>query len=275
LVNAKRHLRTVKSEKTGQPFVRDSLISICSALNEYMRILLEYGYITEKDTFTLLLPKPVKKKRAGNVQSRKRPIYTVNEVYEIKKAIDRTYEDGSKWKQRAYGIFFGVCTGLRSGNIRGLKPNNLYPDANPPHFETGDNVISGSNRGISGTVVLEFQTKTFEGSVKIPFVQPDVATLVEVASYLKKHVPGDKYILTCFPTTVGKWWRRIARDCKFRWVNPHNFKHGYATRGAQNLQTLYQGNPHFLQWCCLHSSYDTTQRYIDEVGGALLDAFRS
>jgi integrase len=274
LVNARRHLRSVKGEKSGELYTRETKISLCSALNEYMRFLLEDGYITEKDTFTLLVPKLHKKQRGNSTQRNKRPSYTFAELYDMKTKIDETYPDGSVWKLRAYAIFFGVCTGLRKGNVLGMRGKHLHPGAEPPHFETGDNVICGSARGFVGALFLPLQTKTFEGSVKIPLIQPDRDTAVQVVQYLKQHVLPNDYILKCYPTTMGKWWKSIAKDCKFRWVNPHNFKHGYATRGAAKLHEMYFGNRHFLQWCCLHSSYSTTERYIDEAGGALLDAFR-
>jgi len=98
LVNARRHLRSAKSEKTGEPYTRESKISLCSALNEYVRFLLEDGYISEKDSFTLLVPKPQKKQRGNSGQRKKRPCYTFDELYDIKSKIDETYLDGSEWR---------------------------------------------------------------------------------------------------------------------------------------------------------------------------------
>src|SRR5690606_9798336 len=100
------------------------------------------------------------KKRGLSSASRKKDTYTEEDLLNIKLKIDERYGNEDPIKIRAYAIFFGVCTGLRRGNLLGIRTKNLYPNSEVPHFETSDNIVPGWSRGIAGNVTLENSTKT-------------------------------------------------------------------------------------------------------------------
>ncbi|MFN7903585.1 MAG: hypothetical protein ACK5P5_00225 [Pseudobdellovibrionaceae bacterium] len=84
-------------------------------------------------------------------------------MHEIKTAIDHTYKENLEMKKKAYAIFFGVCTGLRRGNLLGLIAECLHPDDEIPNFDLKDNIVSGWSRGEKGALVFEDSTKTTSG----------------------------------------------------------------------------------------------------------------
>ena len=108
-----------------------------------------------------------------------------------------------------------------------------------------------------------------------PFIQPSREVLVEIANFLKANLKPGQELLDCSPDTVAKWWRKICKQCGFKFIHPHGWKHGYATIGAMHLHDWYKGNPYYLQRCCLHSSFRTTEKYIRQVSNQLLKAFGS
>jgi hypothetical protein len=56
-------------------------------------------------------------------------------------------------------------------------------------------------------------------------------------------------------------------------LNPHQWKHSYATIGAQHLAEWYNGRASDLQKCCMHEKYDTTLGYIQMSGDDFLGQF--
>lgn len=177
---------------------------------------------------------------------------------------------------RAYALYFGVCTGLRRGSLLGLRARNLFPEASVPHFQLADNIVNGWSRGIKGSVILENSSKmsTFEeGTVCIPLIQPDRALITDVASFLKDNLPPELRLIEAQPDVVNKWWRRVAKDCGFKFLSPLQWRHSYATLGALHLADWYKNNTYLLQQCCLHSSIKMTEKYVNQKSSQLLKAF--
>lgn len=274
-VKAELHLRTAKKQKSDEKYSINSYSSMCVALNEYLKFCLKQGDINESQFFSIKMSLSLEqRKRGGSGRSHSRDTYSLKDLVAIKEKIDQTYKNDQEWKLKAYAIYFGICTGLRRGNLLGLKPKDMYPNATPtPYFETSDNIVSGWGRGEVGKATITNATKTFVGNVTLPFVQPSADVLVEVAKYIKENSNPNEYILSCFPDTVGRWWKRISQECRFKFLNPHQWKHSYATIGAAHLGEMYAGNPYFLQKCCLHEKFETTQKYIDQKGKDFLEAF--
>ncbi len=133
--------------------------------------------------------------------------------------------------------------------------------------------MDGWSRGVRGTVELEEATKTFIGTIRLPLIQPSVEVLGDVCRFLKENLDPEDHIVDCHPRTIEKWWREIAKDCGFRFIPPHDWKHTYATLGAQNLHQWYKGNGYLLQQCCLHEKYETTLKYINQTSESFLGAF--
>ncbi|MEN0059793.1 MAG: hypothetical protein AAGB31_13215, partial [Bdellovibrio sp.] len=75
------------------------------------------------------------------------------------------------------------------------------------------------------------------------------------------------------PGQIAKTWKRIAKECNFKYLTPLDWRHSYATIGAIHLEKMYKGNPAFLQRCCLHEDYRTTQGYIRTHAPEFLDVF--
>ena len=274
--DALEHLKTAKKTNSEETYSIHSLPSMASALNEYMRFLKRKKYIERDALFALDLRITLEQKKKGlNSHSRTKDTYTLEELISIKERIDFRYGDDLLWKCRAYAMYFGVCTGLRRGNILGLKPKNLHPKEKIPYFETNDNVVSGWSRGIAGKAILSLATKAFVGSVGLPLLQPSREILIEVALCLKDNLPANEYILQCHPDTVDKWWEKVADDCNFKYLNPHAWKHTYATIGAAHLEKWYKNNPYNLQVCCLHEKIETTNKYIYRHKKQFLNNFYS
>ncbi|MBF0314321.1 MAG: hypothetical protein HQK50_07135 [Oligoflexia bacterium] len=281
---AKVHVKMAQT-KHGTKYSFNSYHALTTPLNEYMKFLVEYNHITNENLFSLDVKmtlenrKQLKRKDGINIQAvRSNETYSLAELFDIKRKIDLAYagEEFKPMKLRAYALYLGVCTGLRRGNILGIKPRDLYPESDLPHFEVGDNVVKGWSRGEGGVLIFEGCTKTTsDESIKLPLIQPSVEVLVEVATFLKDHLVGEEYILQCHPDTVAKWWEGIAKECDFKPLPCHQWKHSYASIGALHLNNWYKGNPHLLQVCCLHESYRTTEKYIKKNSGQILSAFKT
>lgn len=186
-------------------------------------------------------------------------------MIEIKKKIDKTFHNNSKKKLRAYGFFFGVITGLRQGNVLGLKAEDLFPESEIPHYRVSDNVVSGYSRGQKGFIVFEDSTKTTtqeDEEIMLPLLQPSVEIAVEVAKFLKANYKPKDRICPGTPGGFYRTWKRITEECGFKFVNPHNWKHSYATNGAEHLEEWYHGRADLLQMCCLHENLSMTEKYI-------------
>lgn len=246
--------------------------------NEYMRFLLKRRVIKQKDFFTLD-PKLTleERKRRRHAPVRSTDTYSQVELFDIKRRIDAVYFhpiDDLKWKLRAYAIFFGsFCLGLRIGNVLGLPAGNLKPNVPVPHAQLKDNVVSGWSRGLKGDLRIENATKSsHDDNVKVPFILPSVEVCQEVACFLMTHIREEDPILKCSTGVPCRWWREVARKCKFRYIHPHGGKHGFATIGAANLH-LFKNNPYLLQFCCLHKDYRTTQKYINQKSDEVLKLF--
>lgn len=271
------HVKTAKKLDGSEPYSIHSWVSLTNTHNEYMKFLLENGDITDAEFFTITARVTMEQKKRGlTKRSRKRQTYSEVEVIEIKKRIDETYrsEIDLEKKLQAYAIYFGVCTGLRRGNLLGLHAEDLYPDAEVPYFVTRDNVVSGWSRGIKGTLTLGTCTKTSVGTIALPMLQPSSEILVEVARFLKQHRKPEERLLRRNPHGVAKLWKEISLECGFKFLTPHDWKHSYATNGALHLQDWYRGNPYLLQMCCMHEKYETTLRYINQKAEHLLKAFQ-
>ncbi|PIT98804.1 MAG: hypothetical protein COT74_14035 [Bdellovibrionales bacterium CG10_big_fil_rev_8_21_14_0_10_45_34] len=276
---ARTHVMMAKT-LSGKKYSHNTYSSITTPFNEYMRFLLDSGYIGQDDFYTLDIKMTLEQKKQARRRGedvtgvRTKETYTEDELNDIKDAIDKAYKDNLEMKKKAYAIFFGVCTGLRRGNLLGLNAECLHPDDDVPNFDLKDNIVSGWSRGEKGALVFEDATKTTSGErIQLPMVQPSPKILVDVARFLKKNIAPKDRLLDCHPDTVMKWWRQIAKDCDFKFLHPHAWKHSYATIGALHLHDWYLGNPYFLQKCCLHSSFRTTEKYINQVSNQFLKAF--
>jgi|GEM_PF-2093125 len=251
-------IRQAKS-KHGKGYSPHTYSGLTSVFNEFMKFLKKKGVITNEAFFLVYVETDTleQEKRGLTVSTRGKDYYKTEDLYEIKKKIDLAYpvtgkldpedlKDNKKWKLRAYAIFLGFCMGLRRGNIIGLKAEDLHPDNEVPYLVTIDNIVVGHSRAEKGALKLENSTKIFKGRVELPFIQPDVETIVEVAIYIKSEVKKG-YILTggsqtgiIFPDSFNAFWKKISEKCKFRYVHPHGFKHGYASRGAVRLSDWYR-----------------------------------
>jgi integrase len=267
--------------KYGKPYSPHTYSGLTSAFNEFMKFLKKKKVIDSEAFFLVYVETDTleQEKRGLTVSNRGKDHYKNEELYEIKKKIDLTFpvtgkltplalKENKKWKLRAYAIFLGCCMGLRRGNIIGLKAEDLHPENEVPHLITSDNIVVGYSRAEKGAMKLENSTKTFKGRVVLPFIQPDVDILVEVATYIKSEVKkgylltGGSKTGTIFPDSFNAFWRKISEKAKFRYVHPHGFKHGYASRGAVRLGDWYDNSVYFLHRCCMHSKFETTQNYI-------------
>lgn len=268
------HVKTTKKVDSDERYSSNTWTSLTTTHNEYMRFLLDNGDIQDKHFFTILATITTEQRKRGlTSKSRKFDTYSEQEVIEIKAKIDATYANNLHMKVRAYALYLGVCTGLRKGNLIGLTGENLHPDDPMPHIETNDNIVSGWSRGIPGTVVLENSTKTFVGTIKLPLIQPSPEIARDVCAFLKANIAAGNRILECHPRTVATWWKEIAKECGFKYLMPHDWKHSYATIGSLHFQDWYKGNPYFLQACCLHEKIETTMRYVKQKADQFLAAF--
>lgn len=233
--------------------------------------------LEQQKTTKTLAGKSINKKTAEVLTNvRDQRIYSHKDIKEIKKKIDKRYADPKHLQKKidAYCLYFGVITGLRKGNYCGLQVKDILPDAPVPYFIVRDNVISGRSRGIAGYIVQENATKTSAGTaLEIPMVQSDLETIVDVARFICKHRNPDERLFLKTPGFVNKDWKIISQECAFIYLSPLQWRHSYATTGALNLASLYKGNSYFLQRCCLHEDYRTTQGYISKHAKQFLDVF--
>lgn len=271
------HLRTAKN-KFGRRYSPASYNNKTTPLNEYMRFLLKKRIITHEQFFTLDHKLTLEeRKRRSYVPVRTTDTYSVEELKEIKLKIDSRYHSPERlqWKLRAYGLYLGCfCLGLRVGNVLGMPTSNLHPDHEIPYAQLKDNIVKGWSRGLSGDLTIENATKTgHDENIKVPFILPTVEICIEVSRFLKRNLKPKDVILNCSTCIPSRWWKRIAKECGFRYIHPHGGKHGFATIGAANMG-LFQNNPYLLQYCCLHKDYRTTQKYINQKSDEVLKQFK-
>lgn len=272
---ARQHIKTVKKKERDERYSPETRVGIAATLNQYMNWCLSDGHITENEHFNLSAGLTLEqKKQSQSTQQRSKEVYSVDDLIDMKKKIDATYANNLLMKVRAYGIYFGVGSGLRRGNLLGMESQDLQPDSELiPHFCTRHNIVDGSGRGKKGPQVLLYSSKTTVGIVKLPMIQPSVGVLQEVARFLKAHLRPDEPIVKCHPSTVARWWKKICQECGFKYISPHGWKHSYATNGAEHFVEWYGGDAYLLQKCCMHESFQTTQKYINQKGDSLLKAF--
>jgi integrase len=270
-----QHVKLVKKQDSSEKYSVHSWSMLTNAHNEYMKFIRDNGDITEAEFFLIQAKITADMRKRGiSSKSRKRDTYSEVELHEIKTKIDLTYGNDLGMKLRAYAMYLAVCTGIRRGNLLGLRSEDLHPQNEDPHFCTRDNIVSGWSRGLKGDVTLENSSKTILGTVKLPLLMPTPEILIEVASFLKTHIPANERLLKCSTSTVEDWWQAIARECHFKFLKPHDWKHSFATVGALHLHDWFQGNPYYLQMCCLHRKYETTLKYINQHSDNFLKAFR-
>lgn len=278
-LEAETHIQTALT-RSGKKYSFNSYATLAGPLNTYMKYLLAKRYIGQEAFFTIDVKMTLEQRKQQNRKGRRvqavrtHDVYSEKDLFKIKENIDEVYKDKPDLKIRAYALYFGVATGLRRGNLLGMTADCLHPDAKVPYFEVKDNIVAGWSRGEKGSIIFEETTKMTSGeTIKLPFIQPSKDVLIEVAKFLKQNIDAHERLLDCSPDTVAKWWRKICKDCGIRFIHPHGWKHGYATVGAMHLHDWYKGNPYYLQRCCLHSSFRTTEKYIRQVSNQFLEAF--
>lgn len=284
---AKAHVKTVKKMDGKGKYDKDTWVSIAMTLNGFLEWMHQEGHLPNRDDVFSIHVAPTKEqlKRSGESNKRRdRSVYTFDDIYLMKKTADSLFKgkDELEWKIRAYAMIFGICTGLRRGNLLGLRARNLHPDASIPHFEVEDNVVSGHSRLEVGVLVHKYATKTTVGEViALPMLQPDSKTLREIARFLKEQFRPDERILNCNPRTVQRWWYqvidRMNRQCgaKLKRIHPHGWKHSFATNGALNFSEMYGGDLMKFHRCCLHEDVRTTMDYLDIKNKNFLAGFKS
>ncbi len=272
------HIKTAET-KQGQKYSHNTYGTLTKPLNEYMRFLNEYEYIGSLDVFFLNVKVTLEQKKRGDFKAkRSSDTYSIDELKDIKNKIDVTYANDIHKKLRAYALYFGVCTGLRRGNLMGMKVENLFPDARVPNFKVTDNIVSGWSRGQKGVVIFENSTKTTsgeDGEISLPMIQPSADILVNVTSFLKQHLNAQSRLIDTHPDSAREYWHRISQECNFKFLSPLQWRHSYATIGAANLHNLYKGNIYLLSQCCLHSSVAMTEKYVNQKSSELLKAFET
>ncbi len=270
------HIKSAKT-RNGEHYSHHTYGSLTKSLNEYIKFLKDYDYITEDDVFHLKAKITLEQKKRGQFSNkRSSDTYTEENLFRIKELIDETYRNNVDMKLRAYALFFGICTGLRRGNLLGLRIKHLLPEAKVAHFQLADNIVNGWSRGKKGSILFENSSKmsTFEeGSVCIPLIQPSVEILKDVAYFLKNNLSAESRLVDAYPDAVGRWWKKIAKECGFKFLSPLQWRHSYATIGALHLASWYKNNTYLLQQCCLHSSIKMTEKYVNQKATQLLKAF--
>lgn len=258
----------VRSHRTphGEPISVHSYNGYLKVLNQYLEFCLSKKIIGQANHFKLwYTPTTEETKRGLLKRKRSSATYDLLELFEIKEKIDRTYSSAPTKKLLAYGFLLGTVTGLRRGNILGLKAEDLFPDDQIPHFRVSDNIVSGYSRGEESVQIFENATKTTtqeNEEILLPLLQPSVKVAQEIAQHLKSNYKPKDRVCPSTPGGFYRAWKRIAKECGFRFINPHNWKHSYATIGADHIHDWYKGNPRLLQLCCLHTSYKMTEKYI-------------
>lgn len=272
------HVKTAKN-KSGHKYSHHTYGSLTKSLNEYLRFLKAYEYISDEYFFTIYVKLTLEQlKRGDHVNKRSSDTYAEHELLEIKNKIDLAYANNPKSKLRAYALYFGICTGLRRGNFLGLKAKHLFPNESIPFFQLADNIVKAWSRGHKGVMIFENASKMSsfeEGSVQIPLIQPSKSVVVEVASCLKNNLSPEQRLIQAHPDSISRIWKTISMECNFKYLSPLQWRHSYATIGALHLHDWYKGNSYLLQQCCLHSSIKMTEKYINQKSTQLLKAFES
>jgi len=261
-----QHVRSKLCQRDGKPISFHSYNNFSKILNQYVQFLNETNAIGSQSVFKIWITATKEEIKRGKLKrKRSTRTYDLQELIEIKKKIDRTYAKNPKRLTKAYGYYFGVITGQRQGNVLGFKAEDLFPEATIPHFRVSDNIVSGYSRGQRGYIIFENATKTTtqeDDEILLPLIQPSRGIAVEVARHLKNSYKPKERICLGTPHTFYRTWKRIAKDCGFTFLNPHNWKHTYATIGGEHLEEWYNGRADLLQMCCLHESLSMTEKYI-------------
>lgn len=284
--DAEKHIKTAKT-KFNELYSPKSYSTLCRPINEFMRFCYVDEYIQADEVFNINITNTLHNRKMARLLSkqgkrveiattkRSKDTYTLDDLYDIKGKIDEAYKDDEDFKYKAYCLYLGICIGIRRGNLLGLKGGNLHPEAEVPYFEVVDSVLSGWAFKMSGSVVIENATKTSEGETyKIPFIAPDIDTILEVVRFIKARCPDENRLLECYPDTVARWWKKVCKDTGIRYIHPHGWRHSFATMGVLMLEEWFLGKPFLLQRACLHASFRTTEGYLNSKSDEILKVYK-
>lgn len=148
---------------------------------------------------------------------------------------------------RQVAILLALAGGLRTGEVTGLKWENI-------NFDENEIYILKTTQYIPKTTVFEKQpkNKTSKRLISIPSSVMDLVKILQTDQNYKRESCGDlwhstDYIFTAWngnpihPQTPGKWFDKIIKKYNLRKITYHQLRHTSATlliNEGENVKTL-------------------------------------
>jgi integrase len=251
----------------GEPLSTHSYTTYCTPLDEFIKYLNMKGVIANNNVFSVY--KFLGFGDTSNMkESRKRgdDYYRFDDYKLIKSRIDELYHDDPSKKLLGYVYLLTLSTGIRRGNVLGLKRESFKLEHEIPHIELEDNVLDGNAYGKGGVIVEKKATKTTKNQrVLVPLIQPSPEIAIDVARYVRDNTPSGNYILNMHPTTFTKGWRSMCRELGVRYIHIHGMRHSVATNAVLNMSELYAGRVDLIKHQLSHANFRTTEKYLRTV----------
>lgn len=230
------------NKKTIQPFVFELLnkgLSIKSVKDVIITLRMVLRYAAEE----LDLPVPTQFKlkyptRDGGERSRRIETYTEAEQQRL---ADWIMENPSP---KNYGILLTLCTGMRIGEVCGLRFEDIDTAKNVIHVRrtiercydmSGPDIIRGDRVYLGKSVVIISEPKTVNSVRDIPLL-PKMRKIL--ADYAKVAKP-DYYFLTMSeeptePRTYRNHYGLVLKKAGLRYLKFHGLRHTFATKMVAN-----------------------------------------
>jgi integrase len=251
----------------GEPLSPHSYTTYCTPIDEFIKFLNMKNIIENNNKFSVYSFLGFgDTSKSDFTRKRGEDYYSFQDYMYIKSQIDDLYRDIPEKKLLGYVYLLTLSTGIRRGNILGLKHESFKLDHEVPHIELEDNILDGNAYGETGVMVEKKSTKTTKNQrMLVPLRQPSPEVALEVAAFIRDNTYPYKYILHVHPTTFTKAWREMSRELGVRYIHVHGMRHSVATNGALALTTLYKGDVNLLRNQMTHANFRTTEKYLRKV----------
>jgi len=175
--------------------------------------------------------------------------------------------------ERKLGVLLSLYTGLRIGEVCGLKWDDIDFSTNTIHIhQTIERVTNVDEKGKGRkTKLVVGEVKTVSSNRIIPIPKSLLLLLKEYANRNNYVIPGKSYPYID-PRTYQYTFQRYLKQCNLRKINYHVLRHTFATRcveSGMDIKTLSEilghANVNITLNTYVHSSIEQKRIQLDKL----------
>lgn len=176
--------------------------------------------------------------------------------------------------ERKVGVLISLYTGLRIGEICGLKWEDIDFDTNTIHVRRTVERIKNTDSSItkSKTRLILCDVKTGSSNRIVPIPLKLVCILKKFKNLKQAHVLQGKNYLYTDPRVIQYSFYKYLDDCNLRRINFHTLRHTFATRCIESgmdvkslSEILGHSNVNITLSTYVHSSLDHKRTQIEAM----------